>query len=120
MTTASVTVEDLRNTARESVLEKDAIIAQKDVAIAGHKATIEDLHAAISKHRAAEDQTKVTVDALELALDDQQLEVHRARHAHRKEMEGAFQASAESQVRIWWSLGIQCDLRVYTGHDQAS
>ena len=102
------------------MFEKDAIIAQKDAAIAGQKATIEDLHAAISKHLIAENQTKVTVDALELALDDQKLEVHRARHAHRKEMEEALQASAESQVRIRWSLNIQCDLRVYTGHDQAS
>ena len=51
-----------------SVLEKDAIIAQKDVASAGQKATIEDLTSAISKHHTVEDQTKVTVCTLDLAL----------------------------------------------------
>ena len=106
MTTATTTAEELRNAARESVLEKDAIIAQKDAAIAGQKATIEDLHAAISKHRNAEDQKKVTVDALELALDDQKLEVHRARHAHRKEMEEALRVSTESQVSFSTLLSV--------------
>ena len=106
MTTATATAEELRNAARESVFEKDAIIAQKDAAIAGQKATIEDLHATISKHRNAEDQTKVTVDALELALDDQKLEVHRARHAHRKEMEEALRVSTESQVSFSTLLSV--------------
>ena len=102
------------------MFEKDAIIAQKCAAIAGQKATIEDLHAAIRKHRTAEDQTKVTVDALELALDDQKLEVHRARHAHRKEMEEALRVSTESQVSFSKVLRVEADLHVYIGHDQAS
>ena len=90
-------------------MEKDAIIAQKDVAIAGQTATIEDLHAAISKHRTAEDQTKVAVDALELALGDQKLEVHRARHAHRKEMEEALRVSTESQVSFSRVVRVHAD-----------
>ena len=63
-----MTVQQLKAALAGSVLEKEAIIAQKDAAIAGQKAAIEDLTVAISKHHTVEDQMKVTVGTLELAF----------------------------------------------------